>query len=387
MLLNSLVSLGQEFDGLWKSVSRDTIFSNAAHAFLSNARIPKFRWDEIERLSIRNGNYSHFGDLNFNVFQTDDFRLEVLVWGSSSPDIHSHGFSGAFRVLTGGSVHAVYEVENERQAWSNLAVGKIRLSDLSILEPGDTHQIVPGLDFVHGLYHWGFPSVTIVLRTIMDSDLNHQFVCPDPSADRAVFFSGRGFTNDGQLRAFRSLVALRPWAEIERVFTEALEDLEVWQVWSIYSEFSEKFGERASKAIRSALPYPLSNLSPPQSRRSLLRTARALLNTDRARIAAGLLMFAPSLSRIIEVVKSTIPTECPSTWFENAAIEAFQSILADIDQDGLASWIVPDVLNQRDVHHTVATLARSFGREWDASREHTAKAIYNIVANEVGYLR
>src|SRR5690349_464094 len=47
-----------------------------------------------------------FGEPPVMLFQGPRFYIEALFWLSGTTDIHEHGFSGAFTVLEGSSVHS-----------------------------------------------------------------------------------------------------------------------------------------------------------------------------------------------------------------------------------------------------------------------------------------
>ena len=52
---------------------------------------------------------SVFGQPPLTVHWQPEFRIEVLFWTSRIIGIHQHAFSGAFHLLTGSSLHTVWD--------------------------------------------------------------------------------------------------------------------------------------------------------------------------------------------------------------------------------------------------------------------------------------
>ncbi len=382
-LLERLGQLGAEFDTIWQSQPKCANFADCAYEFLSTLELPPFSWKEVEGYALRVGNHSDFGDLNILAYQNDHFVIEVLVWESSSPDIHSHSFSGAFRVLLGGSVHASYAIKKVKWSSPGLVLGEVVLKDLSVLRVGDAHVIKPGLEFLHGLYHWHAPSITIVLRTKKDDDHTHQFVLPKPEISLQVIGTGRQVANDGPLHAFRNLIAFRPWIEVERALIEALDELPIWRIWSIFSEVGQRFSPLTRKKVLAALPAPLREMPPTKKHSSILRDARPLLTTDRSRMVAGMLLFAPSRTVLLEAITREFPDEDPITWLSDATSEMFDLLLSDPLATKVSRYIVPDILNGYKIEQVLISLHQSFVATWIEENEQYIRAIYKIILAEV----
>jgi len=384
MLLETLAQLGKQFESEWRT-QKEHSFADCAYQFLSAVELPPFCWDEVERFALRTGNHSDFGDLNIHAYQGETFGIEVLVWGSSSPDLHSHAFSGAFRVLAGGSVHASHAVARVHWSSPQLVLGEVELRDLSVLRAGDTHRIEPGLGFVHGLYHWHEPSVTVVLRTKQDREHPFQFGFSAPRGRLQVLTTGREVSTDPQLRAFRRLISLRPWAEVERVLIEALDELPPWRIWAIYCEQATRLGPEAREAVIAALPEPLRERPPIAMGRSVLREARGLLRTDRSRIAAGLILLAPGRGDLIDALSRAFPQEDPAAWFSAAAAEMCRLLLSDDDEGGLSEIVARTVLAGHPVEQALATLREVYTEDSIAEYEPQVRALHKIVSTEIGH--
>ena len=114
---------------------------------------------------------SAFGQPPLTVHWQPEFRIEVLFWTSSVIGIHQHAFSGAFHLLTGSSLHTVWDFECEERVSSQLLLGMLDLKKAELLGAGDTTAIIAGNRFIHATHHLDRPTVTVVIRT--NSEKNH----------------------------------------------------------------------------------------------------------------------------------------------------------------------------------------------------------------------
>lgn len=114
---------------------------------------------------------SAFGQPPLTVHWQPEFRIEVLFWTSSVVGIHQHAFSGAFHLLTGSSLHTVWDFKCEERVSSQLLLGALDLKKAELLGAGDTRAIIAGNRFIHATYHLDQPTVTVVVRT--NSEKNH----------------------------------------------------------------------------------------------------------------------------------------------------------------------------------------------------------------------
>lgn len=111
-----------------------------------------------------------FGEPPVMLFQASRFYIEALFWFSGTPEIHEHGFSGAFTVLAGSSVHSHWSFTPERTINSRMLCGRLERVETEILRPGSMLPIYSGSRLIHQLFHLEMPSVTIVVRTYIDRD-------------------------------------------------------------------------------------------------------------------------------------------------------------------------------------------------------------------------
>lgn len=116
-----------------------------------------------------------FGDPPLTLFAGPRFHVDVYFWVDATTSIHQHGFSGAFQVLLGSSIHSQYRFENERKISARFSVGEVALDHVECLRPGDTRKILAGRKHIHSLFHLDRPSATITVRTYTNPAAQPQY--------------------------------------------------------------------------------------------------------------------------------------------------------------------------------------------------------------------
>jgi len=111
-----------------------------------------------------------FGEPPIVAYRGRGFFIEVLYWLDATTDIHSHGFSGAFQVLHGASIHATYGFTGKTRVRSTLRFGHVAYRGVEHLHQGDVRPILAGERFIHALFHLARPSVSVVVRTTREQD-------------------------------------------------------------------------------------------------------------------------------------------------------------------------------------------------------------------------
>lgn len=132
-------------------------------------------WAAQTTLPAQLDSFARFGNPPMTVWRCERFAIDLYPWFTSTTSIHQHGFSGAFCVLEGGSVHSRYAFDARERVNSRLLLGEVGFQGAEVLRPGDTREISPGDDFIHALFHLEHPSITLVVRTIDDPDHAPQF--------------------------------------------------------------------------------------------------------------------------------------------------------------------------------------------------------------------
>jgi len=169
--------LGEALNTAWSQANFDELaFPALATAALESARLHEgFSPAEHLRASILRDpgvaqSDGSFGEPPIVPYRGRGFFIEILYWLDATTDIHSHGFSGAFQVLHGASIHATYGFVPGRRVRSTLRFGAVTFRSVEHLNVGDVRPILAGDSFIHALFHLARPSVSIVVRTTREQD-------------------------------------------------------------------------------------------------------------------------------------------------------------------------------------------------------------------------
>jgi len=107
-----------------------------------------------------------FGQPGATVFRGRDYLVEVYFWQQSVSAIHDHPFCGAFTLLQGFSVEAVYSFVTHEDLGPRARLGNLSLESLALIEPGHVGAFGRRRHaLVHALLHVPVPSVSLVVRT------------------------------------------------------------------------------------------------------------------------------------------------------------------------------------------------------------------------------
>lgn len=383
MLFSKLNQLGEKVERVWSARKGATPFADIATDLLGSADLPPFDWSEVEDQVLTAGNHSRFGDLNLMAYRGKDFYVELLVWGSSAPDIHSHAFSGAFRVVEGGSVHARYSVEREVWRSEVLLVGEVHLHALELLRPGQTRRIVPGPAFIHGLYHRCAPSATVVVRTYRDDDSPGQYGMPPPGHGEVVTLTQADrIFKDGRMKALRRLAGLVPRAQFGAAVTRNAAELSPSRAWLVREEFRDHLSPTAITALDGRLPDALLDQRH-TPRKGVLRLERKRLRTDVARTVAGVLQYAPDLATALDTLEGADDDRSGADLLADGLVEVFSNILREDGADGLAGVVVREVLQGGGLHRVFATLREDYTDDSVAALAPQIEVAYRVVAGQL----
>jgi len=171
--------LGQLVDSLWRArnLNEDAFSEVATEALRRMPPSENVGWLEVAReffLPVPDAHGwppqrpSSFGQPPLLLYHGNRFYIEMLCWMDGTTSIHSHGFSGAFHVLHGSSIHGQYQFHEKKRVNDSLLLGDVEFMGIELLAVGDTRPIRAGSGFIHSLFHLDQPSVTIVVRTILN---------------------------------------------------------------------------------------------------------------------------------------------------------------------------------------------------------------------------
>lgn len=173
MDFSHFVALGDDLQSRFRRLNHDELaFSKLAAEVLTGYHQP-FEWNPeaiarfLTSTTVAQDPNFEFSNLPVIVYRCPEFYIELLVWTSGTTSIHQHSFSGAFKVLTGSSLHSRYSFREERRINHRLQLGKVHCQQVEYLQQGDIREIHPGAGGLsHSLFHLDHPSVTLVIRTL-----------------------------------------------------------------------------------------------------------------------------------------------------------------------------------------------------------------------------
>jgi hypothetical protein len=269
-----------------------------------------------------------FGQPPVTLYQGPRFYIEALFWLSATTAIHEHGFSGAFAVLAGSSVHSHWHFEVERTINSRMLCGRLGRVSTEILLPGSIQQINSGSRLIHQLFHLEMPSVTIVVRTY--TERNHlpqyQYMLPGLAIDpedhdslrtrRLIFLEGMALGQIAGLAEYsRSLIK---GADLETIYymlsllsrRKADSDL----LAEMVATANERYGDVVDLIWR---------VCEGERRTRVVTALRGKVVESGARFFMALLMLMPDREAILDAVRLQFPNDDPVVsiggWLESMA--------------------------------------------------------------------
>ncbi|MEQ1764533.1 MAG: hypothetical protein ABL984_15495 [Pyrinomonadaceae bacterium] len=199
--------LGDEIELQWRDANYDELKLPAiAKAKLAEHDLPSkvTPWDVLDwamftpELTAQADPNSNFGDPPITVYSGTRFHIDVYFWFTGTTAIHQHGFSGAFQVLAGSSIHSWYEFFPDDYVNVFMEYGRMELKLCEILEVGAVQEINPGRQYIHSLFHLDDPSVTIVVRTRKSPMFLPQYSYHKPHLALDPFYSQDSMTKKVQ---------------------------------------------------------------------------------------------------------------------------------------------------------------------------------------------
>ena len=365
---------------IWgESGRRATGFPEAASRALREVEPPDFDTADLltffateaaERLPTQSGLGDQFGQPPVVLYQGADFFIQGLTWMEGTTAIHQHGFSGAFRVVDGQSLHVGYRFDAAEHLADELAVGDLRMRNPEILNVGDVRAIEPGPAFIHALFHLARPSLTIVVRNYSSEVGTPQFNYRRP---------GLAFTpRDGdvlrqrRLQAIGALSALDPDTGVGAARSlVASED-----AWGAFQVADHCFGlwgwnERFFPVLEAVgrqhavLAEPLSATFQELWRSDTVLRRRTLLHERHQRTFLALLANLPSRTAIESVLGQLAPgrdsDEVLMEWIEELASPELRGVsglsLSEDDRVALRAQLRGDSLTE-----SLSSVSAKFGR-------------------------
>ena len=330
--LQLFAQIGRQVEARWRATNYDEVgFPELATAVLAEAQPGRtvsaddlLQWLLVtDVLPQQVDPSSKFGQPPITIYRGARFFIDALFWLDGTTEIHQHGFSGAFHVLSGGSVHTDYRWQLEDRISAALLFGRLELAGSELLRPGDTRPIRSGAGLIHGLFHLDRPSVSIVVRTYQDTECGPQYRYHPPSLAEDPFF------DDGlvkrRLEALTVLRTLDP-ARYETAAAELVATSDFYLAYRIARQHLVAFEDLArtqallehGRARHGSRVDRLGPVFAELARISTLQTRREVLTGVDHRFFLALLLNLPTRRAILETIAArypgTDPIELAAQW-------------------------------------------------------------------------
>lgn len=278
---------------------------------------------------------SLFGQPPLTVHWQPEFRIEVLFWTSSVIGIHQHAFSGAFHLLTGSSLHTVWDFKCEERVSSQLLLGVLDLKKAELLGVGDTTAIIPGHRFIHATYHLDRPTITVVIRTNSEKNYLPQYSYLEPFIAYNAVHGNAGVRR--RLQLLQMLSSTGCDKELLDAIKFLLDDvnhhyafiylLEAYKLIRDETRRNLLLSWAGSKHGRLAESFRL--VLDTQERRDKIHQIAEKIGQGELQFFAALLRNIPQSGEILKVVRDRFPQEDPLTMIAKWTAELSRYDLSD----------------------------------------------------------
>ncbi len=315
--------LGREVDEAWRARQYDEFqFSEVALEVLGNASLSTSvdLQSILERCLDPAANEfrirGSFGDLPLIVYETPQFYVQVLMWTTATTNIHQHGFSGAFRVFAGSSIHSQYEFHTRERINSRISVGDAELKTIELLRQGQTHEIISGSGLTHALFHLDLPSVSVVVRTHAEPWSSPQMTLYPPHLAVDTVTLG----SDPVCNAIAKCLRVMRHAQDPRIADSIISlvpRLDFARIYQVFQRHRQQLGSEEGRfldAVRERHGQLTDHMLESMQYERRLEKIRELRGTVRdleLRFFLGVLLNAPNQKRIYELVAAQYPEVDP----------------------------------------------------------------------------
>ncbi len=265
---------------------------------------------------------SVFGQPPLTVHWQPEFRIEVLFWTSSVVGIHQHAFSGAFHLLTGSSLHTVWDFKCEERVSSQLLLGAVDLKKAELLGVGDTTAIIAGNRFIHATHHLDRPTVTVVIRT--NSEKNHlpQYAYLEPFIGYDAVQRNAGVRR--RLQLLQMLNATRRHKELLDAVKCLLDDATHYHAFLYLLEAYKLISDETNRNLllswagskHGHLAESFRVVLDTQEQRDKIRQIEEKIGQGELQFFTALLRNIPRSGEILKVIRDRFPQEDPLTMID-----------------------------------------------------------------------
>ena len=337
-LLNSIEKLGFELEANFRRANAD----QRALPGIAEAALVQFSdldgveiatlADFLQETRLPQQARNPFSDLPLTLFRSRDFYIELLVWSNATTAIHQHGFSGAFRVVRGSSIHTRYAFSTQRRISDDCLLGDVTAQGSEALSVGSVRRIAPGADgLIHSLYHLDNPSLSLIIRTSGHPAFGPQYSYFPPS----LALYRKALESDEMVLMFSRLLAISHStnrALFQSIWLEKIAAMEFPRVAWMYlrhhallenderTAFIEcvetKHGELAGHLYEAVQRY--------ENQRRLIGL-REQIHDAELRFFVALLLNVPDRKDLLGMVAERLPdrdpAECCADWLTHLSVD------------------------------------------------------------------
>lgn len=312
---------------------------------------------------------AHFGEPPISVFACERFFIQVLFWVDGTTTLHHHGFSGAFNVLRGPSIHSTFGFETTKRYGETLLLGRLTLRDVELLKDGDVRTITAGPAFVHSLFHCSRPSVSVVIRT-----RTHRAGITQLNYLRSGIAYDPFFRNESAARKAQTLKLLHDTEhrEYKRTALTALRKSDPVTAFHLLLQLDRWMGARFGGLLdkigtrRSPVVDAIRKHAEERRREDRVIGLRRLTADPELRFFLAVLLNVRDRKRVLEIVRSAFPRKRPAEtivgwlndlsrpnaildWTASLATKSSESMLFDRPLDELSKRILVRLLEGADL--------------------------------------
>lgn len=290
---------------------------------------------------------SRLGEPSVTLVDGGRFYIHALFWLSSTPVVHDHCFSGAFTVLSGGSLHNHLEWQPRREVNELFRIGTLKSKTIELLRPGDVRQILPRTGLIHTLFHLEHPSVSIVVRTYSHEPRQFLYFPPFVAADGRAVDPHR----ETKLAALEALW-LSKHPDAEEITNGVVRDSDLATLFFVLRKirFSaalsdaqrRAFFERAAQRQPEEVPLFKATFDE-EARRNTMNARRAFVHDTDQRFLLALLLNLANREEIDRVMRVRYP-EAPADRIVQLVRE-LASVVGPTGHTGLGPRLTDDELS------------------------------------------
>lgn len=318
--LPSIDVLASDINKQWgKSNYSPNEFSKVAFSFLSDFHLSKLSdYKHIaeklmlaENLCPQSSLGNSFGQPPLTLYTDDRFRIEMLLWHTGAATIHHHTFSGAFALVSGSTLHSLYQFKNEKKHFDHFCTGDVLLDHYELMSPGDVRIINPGQEMIHSTFHLDTPSVTLIIRTHSHPSFPIEYEYRPPGIAIDTRYVDPVLTKKIQVIEFLQTIKSTNLEFLLRLGLEKQNNYVIYMLLRQYFKYRAVTCEndiitRLENEHPSLSKRLLASINEEKRRLQILRL-RALVSDPDQRFFLAVLMHLPDLQSIQDVIKSRYP--------------------------------------------------------------------------------